>query len=209
MEMKPIFDFLKELRMPSIAKPYSAETIEEYERFLINRLYEMKACVAECIMTNPSADLGFAKDELLVFGAVWKAKRRLLDGPIIEEIKGGVSANDLKRFWKENPEAHLADIILEAIEEAKRSVNNERMCPTSVGNGETNDNTSTRKQEKVMEKSVLNVKEVAERFGLAINNVKDKQWRDRNGFPYQQCIKGGKVIFYADEVEEWVEKRRA
>lgn len=59
-----------------------------------------------------------------------------------------------------------------------------------------------------MEKSVLSVKEVAERFGLAMNNVKDKQWRDRNGFPYSQISKGSKVVFYADEVEEWLEKKR-
>lgn len=210
MEIKPIYDLLKELRMPSIAVPYSVETIEDYKRSLINRLYDLKACVAECIMTNPSVDLGFIKDELLLCGAMWKAKRVLLGKPTFEGKEGGVFvANDMKRFWEENPEAHLADIILDVIEEAKRAVNNERLCPVSVGIVETTGNASTKERERVMEKSVLNVKEVAERFGLSMNNVKDKQWRDRNDFPYKQFIKGGKVVFYADEVEEWVERMRA
>ena len=48
---------------------------------------------------------------------------------------------------------------------------------------------------------------IESRLIKSMNNVKDKQWRDRNGFPYSQISKGGKVVFYTDEIEEWLEKR--
>ena len=50
--------------------------------------------------------------------------------------------------------------------------------------------------------------EVAHEFGLARNNVKSKQWRDANNFPYRQFKESGKVTYYRDEIEEWSRNRK-
>jgi hypothetical protein len=48
---------------------------------------------------------------------------------------------------------------------------------------------------------------VAFEFGLVGNEVKNKQWRDANKFPYRQFKEGGKVTYFRDEIEEWRRRR--
>lgn len=58
------------------------------------------------------------------------------------------------------------------------------------------------------QKEILTVNEVVETFGLPMNNVKDRKWRERNIFPSIQVQKGGSVKFRRDEVEKWINERR-
>ena len=56
----------------------------------------------------------------------------------------------------------------------------------------------------------MGVDEVCERYHLAKNNVKSRQWRQRNGFPTHQD--GGaysKVTFHSKEVEEWLNSHKS
>ncbi len=211
MESKPIFDFFKEVRMPSIKTPCSVEEIQQYERdVLLGQLYDMTACLAECLMNNPSFDVKFIIDELRIDRALWKAKEILVGGSIVMEKADRVFALNpkVRQLWEEKPETSIPDLMLFYISEAERFVNKEYLC--SSKDEKVEENTKLVSQNKrVEEKSVLNGKEVAERFGLPYNNVKDKQWRDRNGFPYTQYGKGSKVVFFTDEVAEWVENRKA
>ena len=211
MECKPIFDFLKEVRMPSIKTPYSAEEIEQYERnVLLVLLYDMKACLTECLMNNPSFDVSFIIDELKIDRAIWKAKETHMGGSVVMEKADRVFSFNpkVRQLWKEKPETRIPDLMLFYIDEAERFVNKEYLCSSKDEKVEGNTKQVSQKK-RVEEKSVLNGKEVAERFGLPFNNVKDKQWRDRNDFPYTQLGKGGKVVYYADDVMEWVENRKA
>lgn len=199
MECKPIFDFLKEVRMPSIKTPCSVEDMRQYEReVLLCLLYDMKACLTECLMKTPSFDIDFIKDDLRRSRVLWEE-----EGRIIDEINPKVLQQ-----WEERPEKRIPDLMLLYINEAERFVNKDYLPPVSDTAVEKPADKVSRKK-CVEEKSVLTTKEVAERFGLPLNNVKDKQWRDRNGFPYRQFSRGGKVVFYTDEIEEWLECRKA
>ena len=181
METKPIFDFLKEVRMPSIKTPCSAEEIEQYERdVLLGLLYDMKACLTDCLMKSSAIDVEAIKDDL----------RRS------------------KAAWEEKPETSISGLMMIYIEDAERFVSKDFYYPFN-DNAVIKTADQISRKERVEEKSVLTTKEVAERFGLPLNNVKDKQWRDRNGFPYRQFSRGGKVVFYTDEIEEWLECRNA
>ena len=56
----------------------------------------------------------------------------------------------------------------------------------------------------------MGVDEVCERYRLAKNNVKSRQWRMNNGFPTHQD--GGaysKVTFHSKEVEEWLNSHKS
>ena len=210
MESKPIFDFLKEVRMPSIIAPCSAEELDHYERdILITRLYDMKACLTDCLMSNPSFDVSHIKDDLILSGATWRAKENMMGWNITSRTKDGtiILNPEAQQLWKEKPEARIPAIMLNAINDAERFVNKDYLLPVSDTPMEKTTDKGSRKK-RVGEKSVLTTKEVAERFGLPMNNVKDKQWRDRNGFPYSQISKGGKVVYYVDDVAEWVESMR-
>ncbi len=67
---------------------------------------------------------------------------------------------------------------------------------------------TTMPDEKPIIKTVFHSSgEVAHEFGLARNNVKSKQWRDSNNFPYRQFQDGGKVTYYRNEIEEWSRNR--
>lgn len=195
--------------MPSIVLPCNEEEITKYERTLVGRLYDMKACLTECLINNPTFDISFIKDELKIDRAIWKAKECLSGGGLIKKEGGVVSVNPkVKQLWKDQPETRIPDIMVGVIEEAERFVNKEYLCFSQDEKIEESSKQVSHKA-KAEEKSVLNVSEVVERFGLPYNNVKDKQWRDRNGFPYRQVSKGGKVVFYTDEIEEWLESRKA
>ena len=213
METKPIFDFIKEARMPSISLPCSAEELQEYERtVLLERLYNMKACIIDCYMNCPSMDVSIINDDLILLKAGWIAKRELLYGGSITEKRadGGIVVNKkVAELWENKPEARFASLMVNVIGEALRAVNKAPLFKQIGINTETITETPSLQTSQCEKKDVLSVKEVANLYGLPYNNVKDKQRRDKNDFPYQQCIKGGKVVFYADEVEEWVKKRRA
>lgn len=208
MGTKPIFDFIREVRKPSIKIPCSAEEIDHYERnVLLCLLYDMKACLTDCLLNNPNFDVSFIREELWLLSASWKAKETIVGGITTEKESGVIAINlQVQQLWAEKPETRIPDLMLSVIEEAERFVNRDYL-------GSPNDNAveiTARKisrKDCVEEKSVLNGKEVAELFGIPLNNVKDKQWRDRNGFPYSQISRGGKVVFYTDEVKAWLENR--
>ena len=50
----------------------------------------------------------------------------------------------------------------------------------------------------------LDLDEVCSIFKLSKNNIKNKTWRDSNGFPTHQRYKGAKVTFNRKEVEIWL-----
>ena len=50
----------------------------------------------------------------------------------------------------------------------------------------------------------LDLDEVCSIFKLSKNNIKNKTWRDSNGFPTHQQYKGAKVTFNRKEVEIWL-----
>ena len=49
----------------------------------------------------------------------------------------------------------------------------------------------------------MNLNEICQEFNLAKNNIKSKEWRDKNKFPYRNPT-GGKVTFNRKEVEKWI-----
>jgi hypothetical protein len=53
----------------------------------------------------------------------------------------------------------------------------------------------------------LEIDEVCKEFRLPKNNIKSKEWRDNNSFPYHQTSKGSKVTFNRKEIEKWVKTR--
>ena len=60
----------------------------------------------------------------------------------------------------------------------------------------------------ISEKIWLNIDEVCERFGLPKSNIKDRQWRDDNQFPYIQTACKGRVTFNAKDVEKWMREHK-
>ena len=65
--------------------------------------------------------------------------------------------------------------------------------------------TEDKTTKKIVESSYLDGHQVHEMFGIAYNNIKSKQWRDENNFPYRQPTgEGGRVVYIREEVEEWI-----
>ena len=63
--------------------------------------------------------------------------------------------------------------------------------------------------EKIADTGWYTIKEVCAKYKLSYNNVKNRQWRERVGFPTHQD--GGvysSVRFSASEVEEWMAKTK-
>lgn len=82
---------------------------------------------------------------------------------------------------------------------------------TYQGNG------SVERIEEVAEKKEetkvwLKPEETAERFGLSYNYIKDRKWRIRNDFPFKGYDekKGAykDVVFYVDDVESWIKRKK-
>jgi hypothetical protein len=232
MDTKPIFAFLKEVRKPMLKKPCTFAEIDEYDRFLTSLLYDMKSCLTDCLAENPSFDLSHIKKELRDSLLLWRSlpdeeevvyeKAPTGDAPIPLVIKDQsgkwidnpdlrvaykrrVSTKALKEY-EEKPETRYPAVLYAAIKSAQEFIDD------LTGGDETHSPQPTivetpnkkKRQEKGVEKNTLSAKEVASLFGIPYNNVKDKKWRDRHCFPCRQLIPGGKVIFYADEVREWI-----
>ena len=49
----------------------------------------------------------------------------------------------------------------------------------------------------------MEIDEICSEFKLPKNNIKSKEWRDKNKFPYRNPT-GGKVTFNRKEVEKWI-----
>lgn len=49
----------------------------------------------------------------------------------------------------------------------------------------------------------MEIDEICSEFKLPKNNIKSKEWRDKNNFPYRNPT-GGKVTFNRKEVEKWI-----
>ena len=49
----------------------------------------------------------------------------------------------------------------------------------------------------------MKIDEICSEFKLSKNNIKSKEWRDKNNFPYRNPT-GGKVTFNRKEVETWI-----
>ena len=49
----------------------------------------------------------------------------------------------------------------------------------------------------------MQIDEICSEFKLPKNNIKSKEWRDKNNFPYRNPT-GGKVTFNRKEVEKWI-----
>ena len=49
----------------------------------------------------------------------------------------------------------------------------------------------------------MQIDEICSEFKLPKNNIKSKEWRDKNNFPYHNPT-GGKVTFNRKEVETWI-----
>ena len=54
----------------------------------------------------------------------------------------------------------------------------------------------------------LTVDEVCKIYGLPKNNIKDKKWRDKKGFPTYQTEPCASVRFYRKTVEEWLQGQK-
>ena len=49
----------------------------------------------------------------------------------------------------------------------------------------------------------MEIDEICSEFKLSKSNIKSKEWRDKNNFPYRNPT-GGKVTFNRKEVETWI-----
>lgn len=192
MDTKPIFDYLNEIATRKSFGKSSANKLkswEDYLHLLSNMKGEFEACVFQCVAENAQF-----KDELHVIAyklrqwkTIYENRKRDMPEMVDDSVRVALTmAKDSLKFLQENYGVEVVAIASKLEPEPKDTVKKEAKKASA-------------------ESSFLNGKEVASLFGLAYNNIKDKKWRDKHGFPYLQPTgDGGRVVFVKEDVEEWV-----
>lgn len=198
MNTKPIFDYLYEIetRKSFVKSPHDAlfeVKMKDWQDYL-QLLKEMKgafeACVFQCAVENPQfkEELHVIVNKLQRWIKVYENRKQ--DMPEMFDDSSRIAltmAKDSLKFLQEN---YSVDVV---------------MTITPKPEPEPKDTVKKEAKKASAESSFLNGKEVASLFGLAYNNIKDKKWRDKHGFPYLQPTgDGGRVVFVKEDVEEWV-----
>ena len=184
MNTKPIFDFLLELKnrkqyiLPRDFADNHEKARQNYFELLSRMEEEYEACVFQCVAESPvfKEELHIVADMIGDMVYNWK-----LEIPPHEDSKNvamQVGEQGLQFLQKYYGVEVKTDTIVKEVKSKK-----------SVG-----------------EKSFMNGHEVASFFGIAYNNIKDKQWRDKHAFPYFQPTGSGKVVYEKEEIEEWMRK---
>lgn len=183
MNTKPIFDFIHEVKnrkqyvVPNDYADNRAKAKQDYFVFLSRMEEEFEACIFQCVAESPvfKEELHIVADMIGNMVYNWT-----LEKPPHEDSKGvaiQVGEQGLQFLQKHYGVEVKPEPV---IDEAKKK--------KSVGEG-----------------AFMNGHEVASFFGIAYNNIKDKQWRDKHAFPYYQPTGGGgKVVYVKEEIEEWL-----
>lgn len=182
MDTKPIFDFILEIKNK---KQYGilhdladhSKAGHNYFILLSKMEEELEACVFQCVAESP-----VFKEEL----------------HIIADMIGDIMYN-----WKldKPPHEDSKRVAMRVGEQCLRFL--QKYYGVEVKPEPVID--EAKKKKSVGEGAFMNGHEVASFFGIAYNNIKDKQWRDKHAFPYYQPTGGGgKVVYVKEEIEEWV-----
>lgn len=198
MDTKPIFDYLHEIetRKSFVKYPHDAlsevklKSWQDYLHLLSDFKGSFEACVFQCAAENPQfkEELHVIVNKLQRWIKVYENRKQ--DMPEMFDDSSRIvltMAKDSLKFLQEN---YSVDV---------------EMTITPKPEPEPKDTVKKEAKKASAESSFLNGKEVASLFGLAYNNIKDKKWRDKHGFPYLQPTgDGGRVVFVKEDVEEWV-----
>ena len=186
MNTSPIFEFIEQLEDLHGNSQKSIRVLEE----------GFESCLFQCVAESPAI-----KDEL----------------PIIEQrIKKAFERICSIKGVKLNPE-HTARLNTQRLF-AKKSLDYLQQLIPNTPSGEMKPDSSVKQLRKDDTPNSIGaatkedtgwytVDEVCAKYKLSKNNVKDRKWREDNGFPTHQS--GGaysKVSFNAAEVEEWLAK---
>lgn len=115
-------------------------------------------------------------------------------------INGALSSLDVE-FQKESLLSRMIDDckLLKQVAEFELEVSNRLKGELSNANEQLSEKKS---------KGWLSKEEVTCIYGISDAKLKDAKWRDKNKFPCHQEIKGGKMIFYPEEVENWLNNNK-
>ena len=181
MNTKPIFDFIHEVKnrkqyvVPNADNRAKAK--QDYFVFLSRMEEEFEACIFQCVAESPvfKEELHIVADTIGDMVYIWKLEN--------------TPHEDSKRVAMQVGEQGLQFLL--------------KHYGVAVKTEPIVDDPKPKKS--IEEKTFMNGHEVASFFGIAYNNIKDKQWRDKHKFPYLQPTGGGgKVVYVKEEVEEWV-----
>ena len=198
MDTKAIFDYLYEVETRRSFQKQTTTNLsgkEEYSWYdyvhLIRRMSRrFEACVFQCVAENPDfkSELHVIANKLNSIKAYYEQKKREIPEAI--DVSFRQASSSVERELK-----YLQDNYGVKVESAIEQ--------------EPNSRKQKEKKEVVEAKSFMNLQEVTAYFGLPMNNIKDKQWRDKHSFPYMQPSGGrGKVIYIKEDVEEWMRNNK-
>ena len=60
---------------------------------------------------------------------------------------------------------------------------------------------------KIQSKKIISVKEFTDRYGVSKTSQQDYRGRLRDPLPHHQKVRGGKITYIVEEVEQWLENQ--
>ena len=119
-----------------------------------------------------------------------------------DAITGALSGLDYPKYVREDLLNDLigdCDIIKETTQKvkiAREQILNTTTAPVTII-----------EEAKSSSSDWMDIDGVCKEFKLSKNNIKSREWRKNNKFPYHQTSIGSKVTFNRKEVEEWTKSR--
>ncbi len=188
MNTAPIFDFIKQLEdLHGISQKNIRELEEGFE-----------SCLFQCVAESPEI-----KDELpIIERKIKKAYERICS---IKGVK--LTPEHAARL---NVQRLFAKKSLDCLKQYLPSSANVEIVSDSLSKQSDKDDTHNNVDiVKAVDTGWYTVDEVCTKYKLSKNNVKNRKWREKVGFPTHQT--GGaysRVSFSSAEVEEWLTKHK-
>lgn len=204
MDIKVINDYLKEFANPSFSSvPNEPINPLDVELYLGDVESKRLAFVTEVLGCDDERLSSIYIDELKQ--GLMTVQRRgyfnLKDENITTAIIGGVKEMELLR--------QVVIIDKGLIASANKALQTllpkeQKEIDKSDSSEESTIPVKKEKKTRVEPKDYMDLKEIVEYFGLSMDSVKDKQWREKNSFPVFHQIGRGKLTFRREDVEAWM-----